>query len=74
MFESSKGEFPIVFPEHIEHSFIAHCVKSVYPSIKLTSAGFCNHLGNVWGHSVSLKLKCDTELDPYYIKKMLEVD
>ena len=68
-----NGYFPIIFPEFVDHSFIAQSVHSAYPGVKPISAGFCNKNGNVWGKSVSLKLDSLPE-DAYYIKKCLEIE
>ena len=69
----SKGEFPILFPEAIEHSFIAQCVNAEYPGIKPVSAGFCEvSLSEVglYGKSVSLNLSPRHE-DYYLIEQAI---
>jgi len=70
IFESSlKGIFPVVFPDVVDHSFIASSVRERYPGVKATSAGFCT-VGiwqhgqdearitvSAWGRSITLKLR-----------------
>lgn len=50
------GEFPIIFPSMVKHSFIVECIYQKYPGIKCVSAGFINGDGGCYGKSESLKI------------------
>lgn len=65
------GEFPVVFPSSINHSFITHCVLSEYPGIVPVRAGFVdveNGTFDCHGNSISLKLQSDPKIDDLLIK------
>lgn len=58
MFEEPGGmQYPIVFPEHVQHRFITQCVNAAYPGIKPISAGFVSTDGMAHGKSIGLDLK-----------------
>lgn len=66
IFESNLlGVFPIVFPQHLDHSLVANGVCQTHPGIKATSAGFAHFVPVVhdsWqvvvsGESATLNLK-----------------
>lgn len=66
-------DFPIIFPEHIEHCKFSEIGK-------ITSAGFCalekDKLGSwlaVYGESISLKLK-PAEDDKIWLNMLLDSD
>jgi hypothetical protein len=67
-----EGMFPVLFPEVIGHDTIKIAMTTTYPGIKVTSAGFCTLAGNVYGESISLKLKAYPE-DAYWIRKTLDI-
>jgi len=57
MFEEPTGmQYPIVFPDHMEHRFITQCVNAAYPGIKPISAGFVNAEGLTYGKSIGLNM------------------
>lgn len=67
------GEFPIIFPSSIKHSMIVKSIKSEYPGISCTSAGFVDIVSNdisCYGSSTSLKIKSRPE-DDIIIKVIL---
>jgi len=68
----TMGTFPVIFPEHVGHDTIANAIKSTYPGISVDSAGFCTLAGNVYGESVTLKLKALSE-DAFWIRKTLDI-
>jgi hypothetical protein len=51
-----EGEFPILFPSFIKHSFIVGSIQEKYPGIKCVSAAFMDKDLNCYGKSVSLKI------------------
>ena len=53
----------IMFAEHLEHKTVAN-------GHKVLSAGFCNSLGETWGHSESLGIDSKAS-DSDYIKMAL---
>jgi hypothetical protein len=73
MFEFSGMRWPILFPEMVTHSDIARSITGCFPGFEVVSAGFCSRYGDVYGESVSLKVKSD-QADSIIIKKMLGLD
>ncbi len=80
IFESpSEGFFPVLFPEHIEHSMIASSVICRYPGIVPKSAGFVYFCANTneevvcscFGESHSLHLTAQPG-DKIDIQQMLD--
>jgi hypothetical protein len=70
----TKGEFPVVFPAHIDHSFIVDCVRSKYPGIGAVRGGRMNRLATRWncyGKGISAKLKSDPKIDNTLINSVL---
>jgi hypothetical protein len=65
--------FPVLFPEHVGHAMMRNAIHTTYPGIKIVSAGFCTSAGNVYGESVSLRLKSSPK-DAYWIRKTLDVN
>lgn len=63
------SEFPILFPEHIDHAFIRNSVNSHYPGVKAVRAGFCNSDGGCWGKSIGLNLVSDPKQDEWLLMK-----
>jgi len=51
-----EGEYPILFPLGIKHSFIVECIQEKYPGIKCVSAGFIDEDFKCYGKSQSLKI------------------
>jgi len=51
-----EGEYPIIFPAMIKHSFITGCIQEKYPGIKCVSAGFIDKDLKCYGKSQSLKI------------------
>ena len=75
IFEIPGGlRYPFVFPEIVTHSDVVGAYQSIYPGIKVVSAGFCNRFGNSWGISVSLKLSSHPVEDDILLKKMFDCD
>lgn len=70
--DGMHGIWPIIFPEHVGHHEIETAITTAYPGVKVTSAGFCTLAGNVYGESVTLKLKALSE-DAFWIRKTLSV-
>ena len=60
LFESSP-DFPVVFPDFMDHSMMVRAIQSESPGAKPISAGFCNTRGSVWGKSTSLQLESQSE-------------
>jgi len=74
MFDPPCGAmFPVVFPEHIDHSMIASSIQSQYPGIKPISAGFCDQAGTAWGKSVTLNLSWGVG-DRNILRRMMGID
>jgi len=75
LFEDPSGlQYPIVFPELVQHYIIVNSVRAAYPGVKPVSAGFCSTSGNAWGESISCKIKSNPKNDEWYLKKMFGVD
>jgi hypothetical protein len=51
-----EGEFPILFPLGVKHSFIVECIQGKYPGIECVSAGFIDEDLKCYGKSQSLKI------------------
>jgi hypothetical protein len=58
MFKSPLyGEFPVCFPNIIEHNMMIQAICNEYPGIKPVSAGFYNSDFTCYGNSKVLNLK-----------------
>jgi hypothetical protein len=66
------GTWPVLFPDLVGHDAIGSALTAAYPGIKLTSAGFCTAKGNVYGESVTIKLKSFPE-DALWIRQTLGI-
>jgi len=74
MFLDPAGlEYPIVFPDWVDHSMMARCITGLYPGIKPVSAGFCGKQGEAWGKSVTLELESRKE-DARGLRKLFGIE
>jgi hypothetical protein len=62
-------ETPFIFPESIGHN---EAKPTNLCGCEIVSAGFCNHSGNVWGESITLKKKYRPE-DSQIIKQLFNI-
>lgn len=71
---SGSLDYPIIFPEHMNHSDVARGFKT-----RPVSAGFCSHGMDVdgefswscWGKSTSLNLACRPAVDSEILNRTL---
>jgi len=68
------GEFPVLFPGHVQHAMIANCMDSAYPGIKPIRAGFISSHLQCYGRSTGLKLRSNSDLDNLLIRPMFTED
>lgn len=78
LFEDPSGiRFPIVIPNHIDHSLFVRALEQTHPGIKPVSAGFMSiaflddeNKVSAWGSSVTLKLSPQPD-DNIWLQKLV---
>lgn len=72
MFLTQTGiEFPVTFPEMIEHADIAYAILDRHQDYEIVSAGFCGKTAAVWGKSVGLNKNSRVQ-DTKIIQNMID--
>lgn len=68
----TKGEFMLLFPEHITHAFLKQCIQNSYPGIEVASAGFVHiKTKQCYGLSKSLNVVSRPEKDTILLNLLL---
>lgn len=66
-------EYPIIFPELLQHGDVVDGLKSRYPYLNVVSGGFIDkEYHTAYGESISLKVKSRPDEDTDLIKSVLD--